>query len=466
MTLTAELCRKIAAVDADSLGEREYAVARQLVLDGIGVAVAGANMEPAPTILAAYFRDQGGTATSSLLGLGFGLPAAQAALVNGASMHVLDFEPMWKPGTHALSPALATVLALAESRGVAGRELACALMKGIEIQCRVRNAYRSVESRNLRFHPPGVVGPLGAVVAAAHLLKFDADRLAIAMGIASSRCGSLFSNLGTMTKSSHCGYAAALGLEAALLAERGFTGDAAMFDARTQGYVQGFMPADFDFDSLLRFGEPYRAVDPGYAIKLFPAKFSTHYGITAALALHPRIGSPDGIRAVRVVACEVPSSNRPRPDSGLAGKFSVQYTVAAALLDGHVGLQTFTDERLEKPDMQRLLPKIAFTMDPTIPSMYDAGRYADVEVELADGTVLKERCERPRGSWGAPPASADEHLAKVRSCLATFLAPTETERCVALAGNIDSLDAAEVSELIKTASGTRGPAALRKAVGQ
>ena len=63
-------------------------------------------MEPAPKILADYFAEQGGKGAASLLGLGRALPVTQAALVNGASMHVLDFEPMWKPGTHALSPAL------------------------------------------------------------------------------------------------------------------------------------------------------------------------------------------------------------------------------------------------------------------------------------------------------------------------------------------------------------------------
>ena len=68
--------------------------------------------------------------------------------------------------------------------------------------------------------PPGVVGPIGAAVAASHLLGLDAAHIAHAIGIASSRCGGLFANVGTMTKSTHCGYAAALGLEAALLAER------------------------------------------------------------------------------------------------------------------------------------------------------------------------------------------------------------------------------------------------------
>jgi aconitate decarboxylase len=463
MNLTERLCRRITSIDAGQIGAPEYAAARRLVLDGIAVAVAGANMEPAPKIFADYFADQGGRPDASLLGLGKALPVTQAALVNGASMHVLDFEPMWQPATHALSPALAAALALVETREIHGRELATALLKGIEMQGRLRQGYASVESRDLKFHPPGVVGPLGAAVATAHLLGFNAEMLANALGVASSRCGSLFSNLGTMTKSSHCGYAASLGLEAALLTERGFTGNQTLFDAKTQGYQQAFLPSDFEPESLMVFGEPFRVIDPGFAIKLFPAKFSTHYGITAALALRDR-APPERIRAVRVVAAEVPSSNRPSPKSGLEGKFSVQYTVAAALLDGQVGLQTFTDERLLQSDMQTLLPKIAFTMDSKMPSTYNSGRNAEVEIDLEDGTVLRERCERPCGSWGAAPVSSEEHLAKVRSCLSVALPPAAVEQCIALAGDIDHLQPRDVQQLVRLASMTEA-SPVRRAVG-
>jgi aconitate decarboxylase len=463
MNVTERLCRKITSIDAGQLGEPEYAAARRLVLDGIAVAIAGANMEPAPKIFADYFAEQGGRPAASLLGLGMALPVTQAALVNGASMHVLDFEPMWKPATHALSPALAAALALVETRDIHGRELATAVLKGIEMQGRLRQGYASVESRDLKFHPPGVVGPLGAGVAAAHLLGFDAEMLANTLGVASSRCGSLFSNLGTMTKSSHCGYAASLGLEAALLTERGFTGNRKMFDAATQGFRHAFLPDDFEPESLMAFGEPFRAIDPGFAIKLFPAKFSTHDGITAALALRDR-APPERIRAVRVVAAEVPSSNRPSPKEGLEGKFSVQYTVAAALLDGQVGLQTFTDERLFRSEMQALLPKITFTMDSQMPSAYNSGRCAEVEIDLDDGTVLRERCESPRGSWGAAPVSSEEHLTKVRSCLSVALSPSAVETCIALAGDLDRLQPGDVKQLVRLASMTDA-SPVRRAAG-
>jgi 2-methylcitrate dehydratase PrpD len=374
---------------------------------------------------------------------------------------VLDFEPMWTPATHALSPTLAPVLALAESIGAKGRDVLAALIKGIEIQGWIRQASGHVESRDFRFHPPGMVGPIGAAVASSHLLNLDTTQLAHAIGIASSRCGSLTSNTGTMTKSTHCGYAASLGLESALLAARGFTGDETAFDG-PRGYVATFLPPHFDREMMLRFGPPFRLVEPGYTLKIFPCKFTTHYGITAGLAARARIPAPDAIRAVRMLAPVVPTGDRPHPGSGLEGKFSVQFTLAAALLDGGLGLATFTDERLTRPDMQALLNKITVTMTPDITTEYNAGRYVDLDIELADGTCLRERCERPRGSWGAEPISESEHLVKVRSCLEGFLSPPEIDELIVLAGRFEHLEADGVRRLLSLARGStsfspRGP---------
>lgn len=326
------------------------------------------------------------------------------------------------------------------------------MVLGIEIQGRLRQAAGALESHELRFHPPGFVGPIGAAVAAGHLLDFDADQYTNAIGIAGSRCGGLFVNLGTMTKATHCAYAAALGLEAALLTRRDFTGCPTLFDPAPQSYGDAFFPRGFARETLLDFGQTFRIVDPGYAIKIFPAKFSTHYAITAALMARPQIPSPDAIRNVRIVAADVPSSDRPHPRSGLDGKFSLQYTAAVALLDGHAELSSFTDERLARADMQVLLRKIQVTLSRDIPSIYTAGRYLDLEVTLADGTIVRTRCERPRGSWGAAPITEEEHHTKARDCLATWLTPDAVTACVAHCDAIDALDARGVRALLQLAT--------------
>jgi aconitate decarboxylase len=330
MAVTAQLCERIAGTDYENLGPPAIEAARRLVLDGIAIAIAGTE-EEAIHILAAHRREQGGLTQATAIGNGFRLNTASAAALNGAAMHVLDFEPMWSPANHALSTTLAGVLALAEARGTTGREILTALVKGVEMQGWIRQASGQYEASTSRFHPPGAVGPLGAAVAAGHLLKLDPDQLANAIGIAASRAGSLLANAGTMTKSTHCGHAAALGLESALFAARGFTANVAVFEA-AQGYVPAFYDDGFKVDEMLGFGRaPFRIVDPGYAIKMFPSQFGTHFGIIAGLDLHPKIPAAAAIRRVVLTAPVMNYVNRPLPKTGLEGKFSLQYTAASAL---------------------------------------------------------------------------------------------------------------------------------------
>ena len=449
MTVTSQLCERIAGTGYDNLGAPAIEAARRLVLDGIAIAIAGTE-EEAIHILAAHHKEQGGAAQATAIGNGFRLNTVSAAALNGAAMHVLDFEPMWSPANHALSTTLAGVLALSEARGATGREVLTALVKGVEMQGWIRQASGQFEASTSRFHPPGAVGPLGAAVAAGHILKLDPDRLAHAIGIAASRAGSLLANAGTMTKSTHCGHAAALGLESALLAARGFTANVAVFEA-AQGYVPAFYDDGFKVEEMLGFGRaPLRVVEPGYAIKMFPSQFGTHFGITAGLELHPNIPSPAAIRHVILTAPVMNYVNRPRPKTGLSGKFSLQYTAASALLDGKVGIRTFTDARLAKADMQELLGKFELRLDPKIPGRFEE-MYVLLRVELDGGRVLETRCDGPRGKWGMPPISEAEHLVKIRDCLATRFEPAAAERIIGLARRIGDLDAAGVREIMQLA---------------
>ncbi len=448
MGLTAEFCERIVAAHYEDLPPEALAAARRLVLDGIAVAVAGVAEEAAIPIMAAHFRKLGGVPSSTAIGCGFRTDPVRAAALNGAAMHVLDFEPMWSPATHALSTTLPVALALGEARGATGREVLTALVKGIEIQGWLREASGQFTPDVLQFHPPGLVGPMGAAVAAGHLLQLDAARLANALGIAASRAGSVFGNVGTMTKSTHCGQAASLGLDAALLAEAGFTGDAATFES-PQGYAMTFHRNSFRPDELRKFATPpWRVVQPGYAIKMFPSQFGTHFAITAGLTLHAQIQDASAIRKVTLTAPVMSYVNRPQPETGLSGKFSLQYTLASALLDGKVGIGTFADARLHAPDMQALLPKITVQMDGAIPARFETMHVLAV-VELADGRVLETRCDGPRGMWGQPPITEAEHLVKVRDCLATELSAESTERAIALASRIDALAAEQVDELMR-----------------
>jgi len=253
-----------------------------------------------------------------------------------------------------------------------------------------------------------------------------------------------------MTKSTHCGHAAALGLESALLAARDFSANTAVFEA-AQGYVPAFYDDGFKIEEMLNYGRaPLRIVDPGYAIKMFPSQFGTHFGIAAGLELHPKISDARAIHRVVLTAPVMTYVDRPKPKKGLEGKFSLQYTAAAALLDGKVGIRTFTDARLAKPDIQNLLGKFEVHLDPAIPGRFEE-MHVLLRVVLHGGRVLETRCNGPRGKWGTPPISEAEHLVKVRDCLATKIEPATAEQIIGLAQRIDNLDAADVRGMMRLA---------------
>ena len=296
----------------------------------------------------------------------------------------------------------------------------------------------------LPFHTPGVIGVMGSTVAAAHMMQLNALQLTHALGVAASRCGGLSANTGSMVKCTHCGNVAAAGLEAAGLAARGFTANPSIFDT-PHGYVDTFFKAHFDYDLLMQYGKPYRCVDPGMAIKFYPSKYPTHFAIAAALDAQASVGDVSKIRSVRIVTPEILDANRPQPHNGLEGKFSFQYAAAAALLDGVVGREPFTDERRFSVDMVALLDKITVVQDANIPK--DTRRmHVQIEVTRNNGTVVSRTCRKPPGTWGEP--IPDElHRAKIRDCLAVRLAAPALSRVMDMLDHLERLATPDVADL-------------------
>jgi aconitate decarboxylase len=448
MNITKGLCQIILDTTFDTLPCDAVKVAKQMILDGISVAVAG-SIEAAPRIMAEHIQTLGENPIATALGLGFKTSSVSATAINGISMHVLDYEPMWSPPTHATSPTLPTVLALAEMEAATGRDVITAFVKGCEIQGRIRLASQQNEPRQLQYHPPGIVGGMGAVAAASHLLHLDKDQLSHALGIVASRAGGLMANVGTMTKATHCGMSGAAGCEAALLAKLGFTANTEIFDA-PNGYVDVFFGENFDADALLAFGQPFRLVEPGFAIKMFPSQYATHFGITAALELHNAMDDSRDITSVQVTIPIMPYVDRPVPQTGLEGKFSFQYTVAAALLDGAVTTRTFTDARRFQQDMVELLPQVTVIQSDAIPTELEHMR-VEVAVENRFGQRTTATCNGPRGFWGLPRLTRQEHLVKVRDCLGTCMNSDTIERCIQRIDTLETLDSREIRELISAA---------------
>jgi aconitate decarboxylase len=234
-----------------------------------------------------------------------------------------------------------------------------------------------------------------------------------------------------------------------MLASRGFTANPEPFEA-FNGYAKMMFGDTFQPREMLNFGPPYRIVQPGFAMKMFPSQFGTHFAITAGLTLHPQVLDPSAIRSITLTTPVMQYVNRPRPETGLAGKFSLQYTFASGLLRGRVGIDTFTDERVKEPAIVELLSKITMSMSSDIPARFDK-MHVEADVEMEDGRTLHTRCDGPRGIWGSPPISDEDHLVKVRDCLVTRLPEARVEELITLARRTEQLDAGGVRQMLAIA---------------
>ncbi len=444
MSVTEELSILISQAEFSSLPPEAVEVAKTVILDGLAVTLAGSVEEPA-RIVADYVHEMGGNYQCSVFGHNFKTSPVMAAFANGVAGHVLDYEVMWHPATHATSPTLPGILALAESRSLSGQDVITALVTGFEVQGRIRVASANLDLRG--FHPPGLVGVMGSAAAASVMLKLPPEQTRMALGIAASRAGGVSANTGTMTKSTHCGNAGRMGLEAALLAAKGFTGHPDIFEHPT-GYVAVCFGEGFDLDAVTRdFGNPYRMVDPGIAIKKHPSQYGTHRGIDAALELRQTYDvDPARIKSVLIETPVMRYVDRGAPQTGLEGKFSFQYTVASALLDGRIGMDTFTDQQCRRPEVATLLRKTRLTQNSAIPRNFEE-MWITVQVQMQDGQEFSIRCNRPRGIWGNP-LTRDERLAKVHQCAARVLPDDDIEALIEIVEDLEDASSQDVLELV------------------
>ncbi len=460
MGITQQICEIITGIRYDDLGAACIDRVKFAIKDGVAVAVAGADQRPV-RIAAAHVADYGARPQATVWGHGFRTSPVYAAFVNGMATHVLDFEPMWSPPTHSVSPIVPVAFALAEANGYTGRQIVTAVAKGLEIQGRMQYAGDQYVPEDLMLHPPGVAGVIGAAVTAGHLLKLDTDRLRHAIGIAGSRVGALLANIGSMTKSTHCGNAAASGLDAALLARRGFTANMDIFEAH-KGIVETYYRKGFDTERFLAYGKPYRVVDPGHAIKLFPSQYATQFSITAGLEIHDKVGDPRRIRRVTINGPVMKYVDRPAPVSGLDGKFSLQYTAVAAILDGTVKIDTFSDKRRFRGDMVDMLGKTTLTQDPAIPNdLHDM--WIEISVETVDGATHSAVCKGPKGTWGMPRLQPADHLVKLQDCFGRVLAQRDVDEVLARLERLEAQGADAVRGIVRLIAGRKRKRA-RKAV--
>lgn len=453
-TITERFIDCIDAVRYDSLPPAAIDMARQVTLDGIAVILAGST-EPLGVgrISIAYARETGGNPQASVITGGFKTSMANAAYANGTMAHALDFDNTWYPLNHPTSPTLPAIMALAEHYKFTGRQIIEAIAAAFEVQGRVRLAATGLKTGQ-GFHKPGTTGTFGATAAAGKLLGLNKQQMLMAFGLAGSRAGSLSINTGSMTKSSHSGHAARMGLECGVLAKMGWTASADVFGPK--GFFDTFFPGDAKPELLVEdFAKPLRMVEPGVGFKKHPSNYFTHRPIDAAIALREEHKlQPAEIANVTVTFPRFDYVNRPQPETGLDGKFSVQYTTALALLDGEISVDSFTNERRFAADIVALLPKIELRIDDSIPADFDH-MHVIVDVKTKDGRTLSKRIDKLSG-WIGSPLTREQRLKKFYSCSRRVLDDSAANRVLEAVEKLETLpDITAIMDVLRCDGGVK-----------
>jgi 2-methylcitrate dehydratase PrpD len=314
---------------------------------------------------------------------------------------------------------VSALLAVAEAYRRTGREFLEAYVVGFEVACAIARGL-PIEPHYLKgWHSTATVGVVAAAAAAGRLLGLDDGRLRHALGIAASMAGGSRQNFGTMTKPLHAGLAARDAVIAAELAANGFTADQHQLEGPL-GYFNLY-GRDPDLSVVERaLASADVLLTQGVGVKKYPCCYGAHRAADATLALYGRGLASGDVRSVQVTV--EPGGTQPtihhRPATGLEGKFSTEYVVAACLLDGGVKLSAFTDATVQRSTAQELLQRVVVQEAATPPFGRNTFEhaFATVEITRTDGSVVRERCDAPRGDGRAPLTDA-ELEAKFRDCL-------------------------------------------------
>jgi 2-methylcitrate dehydratase PrpD len=369
----------------------------------------------------------GGEPQASVIGLDSRLPAPNAAFANAMLCHGLDFDD-----THSDSVAHVSVvvspaaLAAGEAAGASGRDVLAAIVGGNEVVTRVGMA-ASGQFHARGFHPTAVCGIFGATTAAGRLAGIDAATTASALGIAGSFAGGLFAYLddATPTKPMHPAWAAHGGLLATRLAALGAEGPPGVFENRFGIYYAfvGATQGEVDLGAQLAdLGRRWET--PRIAYKPYPACHFIHGSLGATAGLVGQLEA-DEVDEIVVTVPEPavalvlePAGPKQAPRSEYEAKFSLQYSTAAMLVHGRVGVRTYSEDEIGDPRVLALAGKVRYETKEY--ASYPAAFPGGVRITLRGGRTLE--ADAPYQLGGPEnPMSADDVRAKFRENAALAL---------------------------------------------
>jgi 2-methylcitrate dehydratase PrpD len=425
---TKGLSQFITKTDYNDLPREVVTAAKFAILDFIGVAMAG-SQDPSGRIISELVRENQTAPEATIIGWRYKASCSLAALANGSAGHVLDYDDCldfpYAGLAHPTTSIIPATLAVGEKLHISGRDLITAYCLGIEAYGKTGLLTKESVVGSRGWEWTGVLGVIGATAAISKLLKLDENQTMMAFGIAASLASGLIRNFGAMAGHLHAGNAARNGVEAGLLAQKGYTGRAGIIEI-PGGFYNAYtgtrepVKQQAIEENIKALGNPWNIIKPGLMFKAFPCSHISHFGVDAGLQLRQKY-SIDW-QQIAEIEFRVPSimggaGSPPEPQAGVEGRFSQAYCLSRALINGRLKISDFTDDSVKDPDTRQLMRKIRFVAQEQ-DRLNGVFGYQEIVLKMNDGNTYSCRVSHPKGE-PQNPQTPEEFEAKYRDCAET-----------------------------------------------
>jgi 2-methylcitrate dehydratase PrpD len=441
MTIAQQVAQHFCSLDYRKVPDASRHAMKRLLLDYLGVAIAGSQTESG-RVACEFAKVQGGKAEATLIGADARVAMTNGSFANAISCHSIELDDIDVIALfHFSPPVFSAALAAAERQSADGKQLIAALAAGCEMMERASKAANN-SLRNRGFHTTPTCGVFGATVAAGKLLRLNAAKLTSALGLAGAQSSGLMEMYGpSMQKRFNPGPAARNGVTAALIAQLGFTGADTIFEGE-RGFLRTFTDK-FDAQQLVAaLDEPYQL---DIEFKPYSCARPIHNAIDCALAIRERDKPAlDHIRRIEVARhpdwAHYHQNKSPRTYH--EAQVSLPYSVAVAFKEGEALLKQYTDRKLKDPLLVRLTNLTDITVDESLPR----GVSCRMKVMMDDAREFESQIDYPKGS--IQNSMSDEEIrGKFTSLAEPVLGAARVARIAELVGGIEKC--ADIGELMR-----------------
>lgn len=396
MTLSRTLAQFINKTKYEDLPQEVIDFTKLCILDWLGSALAGKDKEPI-RMIQEFVEEMGGNQQATLVTGGMS-SVINAALVNGASSHIVELDDIHKASIiHAGTVVIPAALSVAEANNKSGKELITAVVVGYDVCYRIGEAVSA--SHYYHWHNTATCGTFGAAAAVSSLLNLNEEQTVYALGSAGTQAAGLWEFIedGAMSKQLHPAKAAVNGVISALLAKKGFTSASKILEGK-RGFFKS-MSDEFDESKITnQLGEIYKITENSF--KIHASCRHTHPAVDMVIDIANenliQIQLIDKIR-VNTYQAVLNITDNPNPTTIYASKFSIQFCVALAIVKGKASLSDFNEETLWDHKIRDLMERIEVSVDPDIDGSYPNKWGASVDIVLSNGSVLSKQTEFPKG---------------------------------------------------------------------